>query len=127
MKRAFPGGVGIRMPRVEAEHLASVLQNEPQVPRSHAGTHPSIVTLDQGEHVASLIGNGQINRIPSVQTRRFPERKFQGGLLPIDECPTSVSIGLRNQLGYRNIGEVWVSVKVRPVLEREFFCLNQEM
>ncbi len=69
VKGALARCVGVVVSFLQVEELPAVLKNEPQSIGGEAGSHSSIIALDERHHVALVIGNAQIDGVARVQGR----------------------------------------------------------
>ena len=110
---------------LQRESLAPVLEHEPQPVRHQARPHAAIVGLDQRHHHPVRIRRGQIGGVPlprclaRIDNRRDAIRPDQRGPL--------AGIVLRQQPVDGRLVERRVSVKPRPILERQPLGLDAVM
>lgn len=84
--RALAGSQGIRMPGLEREISTAVLQSEATTGRNDGSAKTSVVTVDEGDAVALLVGDSKVDCVTVVVCRTSMVQDIGGAIRSKQLC-----------------------------------------
>ncbi|KAG1385839.1 hypothetical protein G6F59_017172 [Rhizopus arrhizus] len=112
---------------LQHEHLAAILQDEPQPWRRHAAAHATVIGLDQRHHHAVGVGHGHVDGVALFQLFRCARLHFLQRLVHRDQRAALRGVLLGNQLLHRRRLERHVGVEARTVGEGQLLRFHEQV
>src|SRR6266576_638820 len=78
VKWAFPRRVSIRVVWVHGKEFTTILKHESEARHDDTAAHPAIITLNERDHVALVIGSAHVDRVTLIERRIASRHRFCG-------------------------------------------------